>query len=62
MRAKALRIGRGVRWYLRALTGEAKWDDYLERCRAEDVIPMSRRNFERHRAEHQDKSPMARCC
>ena len=62
MKAKALRIGRGVRWYLRALTGEAKWDDYLERCRVEDVIPMSRRDFERHRAEHQEKSPMARCC
>ena len=62
LRTAALRAGRGIRWYLKALTGEAKWDDYLERCRRESVAPMSRRDFERHRADHVENSPMARCC
>ncbi len=60
--AAALKAGRGIRWYLRAVTGEAKWDEYLERARSEDFEPMSRRDFERHRAEHNEKSPRARCC
>ena len=62
MRSAVLRIGHGIRWYLKAATGEAKWDDYLQRCRAEGVEPTSRRDFERHRAEHQDGQPLARCC
>lgn len=62
MRSAALKVGRGLRWYLRQVTGEAKWDDYLERCRCDDVEPVSRRDFERHRAEHKENSPMARCC
>jgi Selenoprotein, putative len=62
MRSAALKIGRGIRWYLRQSTGEAKWDEYLERCRVDGVKPLSRRAFERHRAEHKENSPMARCC
>jgi uncharacterized short protein YbdD (DUF466 family) len=62
MKSSALRVGRGIRWYVRAVTGEAKWDEYLERARSEDFEPMSRRDFERHRAEHNEKSPRARCC
>ena len=62
MNSSALRVGRGIRWYLRAVTGEAKWDEYLERCRDDGVEPASRRDFERHRAEHNEKSPRARCC
>ena len=62
IKSSALRVGRGIRWYLRAVTGEAKWDEYLERARSEDFEPMSRRDFERHRAEHNEKSPSARCC
>jgi hypothetical protein len=62
MRAAALRAGRGIRWYLKQVTGEAKWDEYLDRCRSEDVRPMSRREFERHRAEHMESNPRARCC
>jgi uncharacterized short protein YbdD (DUF466 family) len=56
------RAGRGVLWYLKQATGEAKWDEYLERCRGEDVQPMSRRDFERHRADHKESSPQSRCC
>lgn len=62
MKAAALRIGSGIRWYLKTATGEAKWDDYLEHCRSEGAEPMSRRDFERHRAEHSEHHPIARCC
>ena len=53
---------RGVRWYLKQFTGEAKWDEYLERCRAEGRKPTSRRDFERHRADHRERSTQSRCC
>ena len=61
MRAAAQRIGHGIRWFLKQSTGEAKWDEYLERCRGEDVEPTSRRDFERHRAEHKESHPQSRC-
>ena len=62
MRATLLRAGRGIRWYLREATGETKWDDYLDRCRGEGVQPMSRRAYERHRAQHKENNPQSRCC
>jgi uncharacterized short protein YbdD (DUF466 family) len=62
MRTAALRIGRGIRWYLKQATGEAKWDEYVERCRRDDVTPMSRRDYEQHRAEHREGNPPSRCC
>ncbi|MBC7560134.1 MAG: YbdD/YjiX family protein [Dermatophilaceae bacterium] len=62
MMTAVLKAGRGIRWYLKQVTGEAKWDEYLERCRREGAEPMSRRHFERHRAEHQETNPRARCC
>lgn len=62
MRAAALRAGHGIRWYLRQVTGEGKWDEYLERCLNNDVEPVSRRDFERHRADHQERCTRARCC
>jgi Selenoprotein, putative len=62
MMTAVLRAGRGIRWYLQQVTGEAKWDEYLERCRSDGVKPISRRNFERHRTEHQEKGTRARCC
>lgn len=52
----------GVRWYARQLSGEAKWDEYLERCRREGREPMSRRAFERHRDEHREHGTQGRCC
>jgi uncharacterized short protein YbdD (DUF466 family) len=52
----------GVRWYLRELSGESKWDAYLERCEREGTTPMSRRAFERHRDEHRERSTQGRCC
>lgn len=62
MRTAVLRAGRGVLWYFKQVTGEAKWDEYLQRCRGEDVQPMSRRDFERHRAQHKESNPQSRCC
>ena len=52
----------GVWWYLRELSGEARWDDYLERCERDGVVPMTRREFERHRDDHREGSTQNRCC
>jgi len=62
MKQALLRTGRAVRWYVREATGEAKWDQYLERCLAQGSEPMSRRDFERHRADHREANPQSRCC
>ncbi|MFJ9388389.1 YbdD/YjiX family protein [Nocardioides sp. NPDC101246] len=47
---------------LRQATGEAKWDEYVARCERDGVEPMSRRAFERHRADEKEHNPQARCC
>ena len=62
LRATAFRAVRGIRWYLRQVSGEARWDEYLEHARLDKVEPMSRRDFERHRSEHGESHPPARCC
>ncbi|MGW1341878.1 YbdD/YjiX family protein [Kribbella sp. NPDC002412] len=62
MRSAVIRAGRGILWYLREATGEAKWHEYADRCRREGVVPMSRREFERHRADHNEHNPQSRCC
>ena len=56
------RTARGVVWYLRQASGEAKWDEYVARCRADGTSPMSRREWERHRADHRGRNPQSRCC
>ena len=58
----ARRAAAGVWWWLRELSGEAKWDDYLERCARDGVVPMTRRDFERHRDQHRENSTQSRCC
>jgi hypothetical protein len=62
MTSALTRAGRGVVWYLRQLSGEAKWDEYVARCAAEGTEPMTRRDFERHRSDHQERNPQSRCC
>lgn len=62
MRESALRAVRALRWYVRQASGEAKWDEYVERCRAQGSEPMTRRAFERHRADHRERNPQSRCC
>jgi hypothetical protein len=56
------RAARGLWWYLREVSGEARWDEYLARCVAENRSPMSRREFERRRADHRERNPQSRCC
>jgi hypothetical protein len=51
-----------VRWYVRQATGEAKWDEYVAACRDRGTEPVTRREFERHRAEHREANPQSRCC
>ena len=62
MRSALVRAQRGVAWYLKQATGEAKWDEYVDRCAREGVEPMSRRDFERYRADHKEHNPQSRCC
>lgn len=62
MKATLLRAGRGLRWYVRQATGEAKWDEYVDVCREQGAQPMSRREFERRRADHREANPQSRCC
>ena len=62
MTSAVVRAWRGVRWYLREFTGEARWDHYLEHCEAHGHTPMSRREFERLRADAVEKNPISRCC
>ena len=62
VRAALLRAGRGVRWYLREWSGEARWDDYLAHCTRHGHRPVSRREFERQRADAAERSPVSRCC
>jgi uncharacterized short protein YbdD (DUF466 family) len=57
-----LRAGRGLRWYLRQVTGEAKWDEYVQQCARTGVPPVPRREFERYRADHKEHDPQSRCC
>jgi len=58
---------RGIGWYLRELTGETAYERYLEHhaSRAHDEhhsgLPMTRREFERQRAER-SAQPGGRCC
>lgn len=57
-----LRVGRTAWSLLREATGEAEWDRYLDRCAAQGGTPMSRRTFERHRADHREQATRDRCC
>ena len=53
---------RNVRWYLREWSGEARWDDHLRHCAEHGHEPMSRREFERRRADAREANPVTRCC
>jgi uncharacterized short protein YbdD (DUF466 family) len=67
MTAAAERVrafGRGVRWYLREVSGESAYDRYVAHMRLQhpDALVMSRRDFERARQDHREANPRARCC
>lgn len=57
-----VRAWRGLRWYVREATGEARWDEYVERCSRDGTEPVSRRAWERHRADVREHDPRSRCC
>jgi uncharacterized short protein YbdD (DUF466 family) len=60
--AATLRGWRGLTWYLREFTGEARWDEHLAHCRATGHQPLTRREFERRRSDAAGHDPAARCC
>ena len=62
MRERLARAGREVRWYLKQVSGEAKWEEYLDHCRRHAHEPMSRRQFERQRSDAKEASVTSRCC
>jgi uncharacterized short protein YbdD (DUF466 family) len=57
-----VRVLATVRWYLRELSGESRWDAYLARCAQDGTEPMTRRAFERHRDDHRERATQGRCC
>ncbi len=57
-----VRALKGVRWYLRELTGEAQWDHYVEHCARHGHEPVTRREFERRRSDAAELDMGGRCC
>jgi uncharacterized short protein YbdD (DUF466 family) len=60
----AREIARGVRWYLREVSGESAYDRYVAHMRAQHAAQpvMSRRDFERGRQDARESQQRARCC
>ena len=57
-----VRALKGVRWYLKELTGEAQWDHYVDHCARHGHPPVSRREFERRRSDAAELDMGGRCC
>ena len=55
---------RGVVWYMREISGEARYDHYLERFAEEHPgeTPMSEVEFLRSREEYDKHHPNTSCC
>ncbi|NBM15375.1 YbdD/YjiX family protein [Streptomyces sp. GC420] len=55
-----------IRWYVRELTGESAYDNYVAHVRGHDpeAPVLSRRAFERMRTDRQEADPREgfRCC
>ena len=60
----ARRAWMAVRWWIRGVTGEAKYDAYLAHQRAHhpDAEPLSERAFWRAEYARQEANPGSRCC
>jgi uncharacterized short protein YbdD (DUF466 family) len=58
------RAAGGALWYLREVMGENAYDHYLERHRRDHPGEpvLSRREFERRRADGLEVRPGQRCC
>lgn len=57
-------LARGMRWYLREVSGESGYDRYVEHLRRDHpgAMVMSRRDYERWRQDDRNDNPRARCC
>lgn len=56
-----------VRWYLSEITGSAEYDRYVARSRLRQAAHprqplLSRREYERRRADLHQETPGSRCC
>lgn len=51
-----------ARFYLRTVSGDHRYDTYVERCGETGTPALSRRDFERQRSAHRDTHPEGRCC
>ncbi len=53
---------RGLVWYLRAVTGEDRWDAHVRECAAHGHPAGTRREFERQRQDRAEGAAVDRCC
>lgn len=61
-RSRAATLWGRVRWYLAEISGDARYQRYLERCALEGEPALDRDGYERHRSAHRDAHPQGRCC
>lgn len=61
---RSARAWRGLRWYVRELTGEAAYDRYVAHARQQHpgVEPMPLAAWWRARQDAEDARPQQRCC
>ncbi|WP_432486676.1 CstA-like transporter-associated (seleno)protein [Kineococcus sp. SYSU DK018] len=52
----------GLRWYLREVDGRVRWERYLAGCAEHGHPPLTRREFERRRADARAGAVSSRCC
>jgi uncharacterized short protein YbdD (DUF466 family) len=59
-----MRLVRGIRWYLREISGDADYDRHCARHLREhpDAPVPSRRAYEAWRAKEKEGRPQTRCC
>lgn len=64
MLGKLVAVWHGIFWYLREISGEARYDHYLEHFAAEHPgeTPMSEVEFIRAREEYDRLHPNTSCC
>jgi len=51
-----------VRWYLREISGAARYDRYVQLARSSGRTPLDRAAYERQRVDHREAHPEGRCC
>ncbi|MCI2240509.1 YbdD/YjiX family protein [Paenibacillus sp. TRM 82003] len=56
------RLVQELRWYLREVDGRSRWERYLAECAAHGHPPLTRREFERRRADARAGAVSSRCC